>query len=559
MEEQEIDLSDYIRVILKRKWFIFIGTAICTLAALLLNALQPPVDVYEARASLLLIPPAFKTELTQAPFSMEVYKALAKAQDLEQAIIDTLRLEDAAGSPLNISALDGLLKPEILSQSTTYSSMVNLVVTSADTAALPPVRLANTWAELFVKKNSGINSREAIGSYEFIRDQYETARTNLHAAEDTLRALDEQHDLGFMKNELGPKQARLAQYHTAHVNSLLDLKSQTLALQNLQQKLQAIQTPEGLWVGGFSVKGYGNIRVESLNKDQHEMLTNTVRTRDHVLSLQERVRTYNDENNLDFFNKDLQMKQSKFTNLMNESSDIEIETASMDQILKDLGPVNPSNGLLAPVVNTDSEVIVARLASLLNRYNFFKPRQKQLNLRVHSLKTEIDTLENLSREHQLHLTWMSDRLDVIQKAYQSLSQEYASVNQRAQDLELSTEALRTQIAASGKAVERLYSEVQKLTKTISDLELERARLVRDNQTLKSTYDRFAALLEDARINKAGKTGDIKIVIRAVEAIRLPGDAPSNTTLLGVAVGLLLSVFLAFFLEYVEKTKTTLEA
>ncbi|MDA0746765.1 MAG: hypothetical protein O2954_09600 [bacterium] len=101
---------------------------------------------------------------------------------------------------------------------------------------------------------------------------------------------------------------------------------------------------------------------------------------------------------------------------------------------------------------------------------------------------------------------------------------------------------------------RLHKEATNLSKKIADLELMQARLTRNIDTYKSTYGKFLNLLEDARVAKANQPGDLKIAVRAVEAVRVPSETQLNTVFLATAMGLVLSVFLAFFLEYVQKAK-----
>ena len=156
-EEKEIELIDYINVLVKRKWVIVFGTVICAVAAMVLNAMKGPVPpTYEARASVLVIPPVFRTELTPPQFSMNIYEALAKAQDLEQALVDTLKLQSPGGDALSVAALDPMLDTETVAQAPPSrqqgevevpgASLLELIVKSADPDRVPLVRVANTWA-----------------------------------------------------------------------------------------------------------------------------------------------------------------------------------------------------------------------------------------------------------------------------------------------------------------------------------------------------------------------------------------------------------------------------
>ena len=65
------------------------------------------------------------------------------------------------------------------------------------------------------------------------------------------------------------------------------------------------------------------------------------------------------------------------------------------------------------------------------------------------------------------------------------------------------------------------------------------------------------MLEDARVARAGQPSDLKIVALAVESEVVPDEASRNVVTLAFGIGLLLFIFVAFFLEYMEKAKVRL--
>jgi uncharacterized protein involved in exopolysaccharide biosynthesis len=85
------------------------------------------------------------------------------------------------------------------------------------------------------------------------------------------------------------------------------------------------------------------------------------------------------------------------------------------------------------------------------------------------------------------------------------------------------------------------------------LHLERQRLVRDHETLTSTYDRLAKLTEEARIAAQIASGNLRIITLAKTPVGQRAEIKRNPLLAG-AIGLILSVFVAFFLEYVRKAR-----
>ncbi len=66
--DDPINLADYIRVLWRRRFLILLGTLACALTAFVVSMMIPPV--YQTRATLILQPSQFSTELKPAPLSV---------------------------------------------------------------------------------------------------------------------------------------------------------------------------------------------------------------------------------------------------------------------------------------------------------------------------------------------------------------------------------------------------------------------------------------------------------------------------------------------------------
>ncbi|MEW6755407.1 MAG: hypothetical protein AB1505_31160 [Candidatus Latescibacterota bacterium] len=89
--------------------------------------------------------------------------------------------------------------------------------------------------------------------------------------------------------------------------------------------------------------------------------------------------------------------------------------------------------------------------------------------------------------------------------------------------------------------------------TVDCLDLQRTRLERDIEVYKGTLQRFARLQEEARIAREQAAGDIQVVSRATLPHAVARGTVKRAGIGGVA-GLMLTVFGAFFLEYVRKAQ-----
>jgi capsular polysaccharide biosynthesis protein len=557
VEEQEIDLADYLSVIIKRKRLIFIGTLVCGVlaAAYSLFREQPPQQ-YEARSSLLIIPPSVKSDLHLSPFSISIYKELAKAQDLEQAIVDSLDLRDRDGERMRLSTFSKSLEADDTFENGSISSpYLHLIVTSSDTLILSPVQVANIWAALFVQENTGLKNREAVGSYETISRQYDIARTNLEKAEDRLHGFSPRHEIFSLKAELGARTAKLQEFQKAFVHNSLELQQQVQKLRDVESRIIAQENGEGVWVGLLRLSGTGGNGRSAFNDDQRKVFEAVIRTRDDYIELQGWIRNFRDANDLDLMAEGLETKRSLLISYETELSKLRVDAGSMDQVLRETKGLNTSGR--TPVVESISAQGLRELLLFEMGYNLHKPRKQHVEKEAFDLKIEVDSLEVAHHQKMDEWTRKREEMEAVAARHQSLLVAYNDLRLGADKLRASIGALRPTVSRRAE-LDRLQDETQALAARIADLELEQSRLTREIATARSTYDKFAGLLENAKIARAGQPSDLKVVARAVEAVPVPSEASRNIVSLALGVGLLVSVFLAFFLEYLEKANIRLK-
>lgn len=237
-EEKEIDLRDYIRVLLKRKWIIVISALVCGGAAAIFSLLLP--NVYEANSVILIMPPKYKAELSPRTFSPYTYGALLKADDLLKALIDNLKLE-SEDDPMEVEALSKMLRTEIVKETLPEtvgdrepagSPLINLYVRSLEPEKA--IGIANAWMELFVKKNSDISSYTTAESYRFIMEQYKISKENLAQAEERIKKFQNRWQIDLMERELEVKKGKFINYES-------ELYTTEASLENVQDQLKGLK------------------------------------------------------------------------------------------------------------------------------------------------------------------------------------------------------------------------------------------------------------------------------------------------------------------------------
>jgi len=89
MDDYEVELIDYLRVLWRRKWIILVTFVTAVLAAYFASAMLP--STYQVRTSLLLLPP-LASELDAAAIgstlAADVYQELAVSTTVLQSVLD---------------------------------------------------------------------------------------------------------------------------------------------------------------------------------------------------------------------------------------------------------------------------------------------------------------------------------------------------------------------------------------------------------------------------------------------------------------------------------------
>ncbi|HIL11739.1 MAG TPA: hypothetical protein EYG11_23885, partial [Candidatus Latescibacteria bacterium] len=186
-QEREIELYDYIVVLLKYKRFIFAATLLFGAVGWLLRPAAPSAS-YEADAVLIiknLTAQSTTVDLPTTTQSSGFYEALALADDLKQELSDSLALN------LSPRAMDGMLSVAILDPG------IRLTVRSGDPKL--PIGLVNTWAKLFVRRNSYINSEDGENYYKYVERQSQIARSRLDSTEKARYDFEKANRIGFLK------------------------------------------------------------------------------------------------------------------------------------------------------------------------------------------------------------------------------------------------------------------------------------------------------------------------------------------------------------------------
>ena len=234
MQEKEIDLREYINVLLKRKSIIIIIFLIAIITATLVSyfVLQP---VYEANVIITVTKPKINNSLVDE-ISLENYKNLIRDVKIEEELIQKLNLDK---SPLELTpyALDQMLTIE-LPKSTNLLKM-NLQASNPKLTK----DIINTWATLFVEKNKKLYFDEVKKFETNVEDRLKLAEQDFFEIEEKLMKFDENDNVETIKNEMTYETAKITAFKSRLINIQISLekenakKEQIITAINKQEKV----------------------------------------------------------------------------------------------------------------------------------------------------------------------------------------------------------------------------------------------------------------------------------------------------------------------------------
>ena len=262
--DHEVELIDYIEVILKRKGLILGFTVICGLVvgvsaftdnrqyyaeALVVVSqsivTRSTIDSEEVSTSEIIVP----------GLAAQTYEALAKGDELVSELLDALRLFDLSPDAvafLQVLTVDdmatGMLEAEIVEATEKAESplLSFRVKSGSDEIAVPMV---NLWVQLFVQRHQGLSSNVADDFYRRVVEQHAVAKENYGVTERHLRTLQASHNrLTTLEHDTAVRSAGLREALSKQqdFDVSLDRKREELAF--LGRKMEQTEW-QGKWIG----------------------------------------------------------------------------------------------------------------------------------------------------------------------------------------------------------------------------------------------------------------------------------------------------------------------
>lgn len=194
--EEEIDLRQYIDVLIRQwKWILALAM-VAAVVALVVSFLLPPT--YEARALVIITKPRyvmrFDTKFETVDNVLQPYKAYPALAMGDQILLKTI---DAIDPPLpQEEQVLAYFRPKLDAASGSDPSVVELRVKGQD--AVQAQRIANTWADVFVAQVNELYD-ESVQDARFFEAQLQTADDVLAQAEQALVEFQGRNQAGVLQ------------------------------------------------------------------------------------------------------------------------------------------------------------------------------------------------------------------------------------------------------------------------------------------------------------------------------------------------------------------------
>jgi len=217
MEEEEIDLREYINVLLKRKGIIILIFLIAVITAALVSFfyLKP---VYEASAIIAVSKPKIINSLIDE-ISIEDYKNLIKDVEIEEELMQKLNL-DKPPTEVILYDLERMITIEIPKD----TNLIKINLQAANPKLTKDI--INIWATLFVEKNKKLYFDEVKKAKIGVEDKLKHAEQDFFEIEEKMIEFNETY-VKTIKDEINYKATKILSFKSRLIDIQLSLEKES--------------------------------------------------------------------------------------------------------------------------------------------------------------------------------------------------------------------------------------------------------------------------------------------------------------------------------------------
>jgi len=525
IQEEEINLREYINVLLKRKGVIILIFLIAVITTALLSffILKP---VYEASTILMISKPKYQVELEpkiQTQFTPEVslatYESLIKDIEIEEKVITKLNL-DQPPYELTPDSLQKMITIESLKN----TSLIKLNLQAGDPKLVKDI--ANVWAELFIEKNKGLNLQESKEAQGFIEEQLKISDQNLSKIEEEIREFNETNKIDAMDKEITEKLKKIMEDESRLADAKITIKKEEANIRRtFQQLLQK--------------------RVECYQSKKADLELSIFKEKTNLIQIQKQLE---EQDKIITLSKSIVEDQfyKQLVEKISESDSIALNELKL------------YNEELNPLFEGLQNKLDDSTLSLKNK----EAESQKLSEIITFLDSKLENV-NLSQNEQVQSAGIESLISIINKTLFEISKVDVSSLEDAVSRSLKRNLIKRIISIESLSAEMLqlkeniidaWERVNLLKQELAQEKLTQSRLEREYNTAKGVYSVLSQKNEEVKIAVATESRLVKIASLAYEPeYPIKPNIKLNILIAGV-LGLFVGIFVAFFLEFWQKGK-----
>ena len=565
MHANEIDLRQYVHILVKRRKLIIGIFLIAVISAAIVSLLLP--KAYEASASIMVTPSKIQSVLSPArlfldpgkeqqgeyavqkpTISIPTHRTLLKSTAVLQEVIDRLK---PTGKPDEDLAIEGFSE-RLEVESSEETNILSLSVKDRDPGRAKEA--VNIWAEEYVKYSQKLIGGEILGSGRFVLEQVKRAEDDLAKADAAVKDFDVKERLSLMEIELAEDVNQLVS-HYGKVHKLdFSLAEKKHLLQRTDENIAAM-TKDGLWLGGFGIGALDEKQFidDSLSDMQKALRQKTLKVKLALEANRKKRDGFVNESGINSLKaevthkrEDLLADKSLLTKIMqlSEATKANLKSESRLETLKQFQ---------GPIAENMADLTVWEILCLAEGHNFFETRGESLTVKVDKQEEDLKKLEKAFFDCNDQLGILEENLDIAQADYDFYHEEFKNLAKEKNSSELEIARLEYELTYSRDMVSKLEGKVEALKTIINEKKLKLAELKREFAIETKAYESMASKVEEARIAQAMELGEVKVVSIAFEPQH--PIAPRKKRIVGIAgfASLMLGILAAFCLEAGQKS------
>jgi len=564
--EDEINLMDYIEVVVKRRRLIIGIFLVAVIVAAIASLLLP--KVYQASASIMLMPSTVRVAVSPSrhlldpettkiggyiesklTISIPTHRTLLKCDAVLETVMNKLKSESKLDEDSTLEGLSRKLEVE----DTKETNILQLAVKDKDPSLAKDI--VNLWADEYAQYSLGLITGEVKGSGKFVEDQFKVVTENLVKVEQAVEDFGVKERLALMEIELKENQSQLE----THYGKVHKLDFKLKEMKNLLEKTDddiAAMTKDGVWLGAFSVKELGeeHFTDESLSNEQRLLRQKVLKAKlDLEKSTEERDTFTNDSKIL--------LLRAEVERTLTEVVSDKARLAQIEQLGKstkanlNLGAdLEILKSIQSPITENLPELTLWEILSLTKGYNFFETRGQSLASKLELQEERLHDLEKILLGHNDALATLDENLGRAESNYGFYHEQFKTFQSQKNSSEIEIAKVEFELSCSTEMVKKLEDRVKALKVAVNAKQTRLTELTRQLDIAKEAYTILASKIEEARIAKAMELGEVKVVSTAFEPQGPVAPRKKRIVATAGVVSLMLGVFMAFCLEFWQKSK-----